>query len=52
MDFDDELVGTIGAYDAKDDQIEVGFKAVARALRMALARQGDATELPSTKGVL
>jgi imidazoleglycerol-phosphate dehydratase / histidinol-phosphatase len=33
-------------------QIEVGFKAVARALRMALARQGDATELPSTKGVL
>ncbi|RIK15067.1 MAG: bifunctional histidinol-phosphatase/imidazoleglycerol-phosphate dehydratase [Acidobacteria bacterium] len=33
-------------------QIEVGFKAVARALRQALARQGDATELPSTKGVL
>lgn len=33
-------------------QIEVGFKAVARALRMALARQGDSTELPSTKGVL
>lgn len=33
-------------------QIEVGFKAVARALRMGLARQGDATELPSTKGVL
>ncbi len=25
MDFDDELVGTIGAYDAQDDQIEVGF---------------------------
>lgn len=33
-------------------QIEVGFKAVARALRMGLARQGDSTELPSTKGVL
>lgn len=33
-------------------QVEVGFKAVARALRMALARQGDARELPSTKGVL
>ncbi|MFK5635567.1 bifunctional histidinol-phosphatase/imidazoleglycerol-phosphate dehydratase HisB [Ornithinimicrobium sp. LYQ103] len=33
-------------------QVEVGFKAVARALRMALARQGDASELPSTKGVL
>lgn len=33
-------------------QVEVGFKAVARALRMALARQGDGTELPSTKGVL
>ena len=33
-------------------QIEVGFKAVARALRMALARQGAANELPSTKGVL
>lgn len=33
-------------------QIEVGFKAVARALRMALARQGGSTELPSTKGVL
>lgn len=33
-------------------QIEVGFKAVARALRMAIARQGDAGELPSTKGVL
>jgi imidazoleglycerol-phosphate dehydratase / histidinol-phosphatase len=33
-------------------QIEVGFKAVARALRMAVARQGDSTELPSTKGVL
>ena len=33
-------------------QIEVGFKAVARALRMALARQGESTELPSTKGVL
>ena len=25
MDFDDELVGTIGAYDAQDDRIEVGF---------------------------
>ena len=25
MDFDDELVGTIGAYDAQNDQIEVGF---------------------------
>ncbi|MDO5741194.1 MAG: bifunctional histidinol-phosphatase/imidazoleglycerol-phosphate dehydratase HisB [Ornithinimicrobium sp.] len=33
-------------------KIEVGFKAVARALRMAIARQGDANELPSTKGVL
>lgn len=33
-------------------KIEVGFKAVARALRMGLARQGDSTELPSTKGVL
>ncbi|MGD8150981.1 bifunctional histidinol-phosphatase/imidazoleglycerol-phosphate dehydratase HisB [Ornithinimicrobium sp. Y1694] len=33
-------------------QIEVGFKAVARALRMAISRQGDANELPSTKGVL
>lgn len=33
-------------------QVEVGFKAVARALRMALARQGDGAELPSTKGVL
>ena len=33
-------------------QVEVGFKAVARSLRMALARQGDARELPSTKGVL
>lgn len=33
-------------------QIEVGFKAVARALRTALTRTGDATELPSTKGVL
>lgn len=33
-------------------QIEVGFKAVARALRMALARQEGSTELPSTKGVL
>ena len=32
--------------------IEVGFKAVARALRMGIARQGDASELPSTKGVL
>ena len=31
---------------------EAAFKAVARALRMALARQGDAHELPSTKGVL
>lgn len=31
-------------------QIEVGFKAVARALRQALRREG--TELPSTKGVL
>ena len=25
MDFDDELVGTIGAYDAQEDRIEVGF---------------------------
>ena len=33
-------------------KIEVGFKAVARALRMGIARHGDATELPSTKGVL
>lgn len=33
-------------------QIEVGFKAVARALRQGLARQGDAAELPSTKGML
>ncbi|GAA4886316.1 bifunctional histidinol-phosphatase/imidazoleglycerol-phosphate dehydratase HisB [Serinicoccus chungangensis] len=32
--------------------IEVGFKAVARALRMGIARQGDSAELPSTKGVL
>ncbi|MGB5950887.1 MAG: bifunctional histidinol-phosphatase/imidazoleglycerol-phosphate dehydratase HisB [Ornithinimicrobium sp.] len=31
-------------------QIEVGFKAVARALRMALRTEG--TDLPSTKGVL
>lgn len=31
-------------------QIEVGFKAVARALRMALPRTG--TDLPSTKGML
>lgn len=31
-------------------QIEVGFKAVARALRQAIAVEG--TELPSTKGVL
>ncbi len=31
-------------------QIEVGFKAVARALRMAIRTQG--TDLPSTKGVL
>lgn len=31
-------------------QIEVGFKAVARALRQALRREGS--ELPSTKGVL
>ncbi|MCE0487755.1 bifunctional histidinol-phosphatase/imidazoleglycerol-phosphate dehydratase HisB [Ornithinimicrobium sediminis] len=31
-------------------QIEVGFKAVARALRQALPREG--TELPSTKGML
>ncbi|WP_298749182.1 bifunctional histidinol-phosphatase/imidazoleglycerol-phosphate dehydratase HisB [uncultured Serinicoccus sp.] len=33
-------------------KIEVGFKAVARALRMGIARQGDSAELPSTKGVL
>ncbi len=31
-------------------QVEVGFKAVARALRQALPREG--TELPSTKGLL
>ena len=31
-------------------QVEVGFKAVARALRQALRREGS--ELPSTKGVL
>ncbi len=31
-------------------QVEVGFKAVARALRQALAREG--TDLPSTKGTL
>lgn len=31
-------------------QVEVGFKAVARALRMALRAEG--TDLPSTKGVL
>ena len=33
-------------------KIEVGFKAVARALRMGIARQGDSAELPTTKGVL
>jgi RimJ/RimL family protein N-acetyltransferase len=28
MDIDDVIVGTIGAYDYKDDQIEVGFSVV------------------------
>ena len=28
MDIDDVIVGTIGAYDCKDDQIEVGFSVV------------------------
>ena len=28
MDIDDAIVGTIGAYDYKDDQIEVGFSVV------------------------
>ncbi len=28
MDIDDVIVGTIGAYDYKDDQIEIGFSVV------------------------
>ena len=30
MDFDDVVIGTIGAYDYEDDQIEVGFSVVQR----------------------
>ena len=30
MDIDDVVIGTIGAYDYKDDQIEVGFSVVQR----------------------
>ena len=33
-------------------QIEAIFKGVARAIRMAIQKQGDSDELPSTKGIL
>lgn len=33
-------------------QVEAGFKAVARALRQAIARESGSTELPTTKGML
>ena len=37
MDIDDVIVGTIGAYDYKDDQIEVGFSVVKGWQRRGLA---------------
>ena len=45
MDVDDVLVGTIGAYDYKDDRIEVGFSVIRE-------RQGRALAAEALKKVL
>ena len=39
MDIDDVIVGTIGAYDDKDDQIEIGFSVVPGWQRRGLATE-------------
>lgn len=39
MDIDDVIVGTIGAYDFKDDQIEIGFSVVPGWQRRGLATE-------------